>query len=164
MAKKITTLQEVFVDQLKDIYSAETQITKALPKLAKAAADAGLKDSFLAHLEQTKVHVQRIKDICESLKVKPTGKKCAATAGLVEEGEEAISEDATPELKDVMLITAARRVEHYEMAAYTSAIDAAKALGLAEVVKTLSSTLAEEKATDAKLAKASAPAIKAAKN
>jgi ferritin-like metal-binding protein YciE len=159
MAKKITTLQEVLVDQLKDIYSAETQITKALPKLAKAATDPDLKKGFLLHLEQTKVHVERIKGICDALKEKPTGKKCAATAGLVEEGEEAISENATPEAKDVMLITAARRVEHYEISAYTSAIDAARALGLSAAVKTLSATLSEEEATDAKLAKASGPAI-----
>jgi ferritin-like metal-binding protein YciE len=97
--------------------------------------------------------------VCESLKEKPTGKKCAATAGLVEEGAEAISEDATPEAKDVMLIAAARRVEHYEISAYTSAIDVAKALGLGAVVKTLSTTLSEEEATDAKLAKASVSAI-----
>jgi ferritin-like metal-binding protein YciE len=159
MAKIMTTLHEVLVDQLKDIYSSETQITKALPKLAKAATNPDLKKGFLSHLEQTKVHVERIKSICDSLKEKPTGKKCAATAGLVEEGGEAISENATPEIKDVLLIAAARRVEHYEIAAYTSAIDAAKALGLAAVVKTLSTTLTEEEATDAKLAKASGPAI-----
>jgi ferritin-like metal-binding protein YciE len=156
---KITTLEEVLVDQLKDIYSAETQIAKALPKLAKAATAPDLKQGFLLHLEQTKVHAERIKKICEGLNEKPTGKKCAATAGLVEEGQEAIDENATPEAKDVMLIAAARRVEHYEMSAYTSAMDAAKALGLNDVVKTLSKTLSEEEATDAKLAKASVPAI-----
>jgi ferritin-like metal-binding protein YciE len=159
MAKKITTLKEVFVDQLKDIYSAETQITKALPKLAKAATDPDLKKGFLLHLEQTKVHVERIKEICDGLNEKPTGKKCAATAGLVEEGQEAIDENATPEAKDVMLIAAARRVEHYEMSAYISAIDAAKGLGLSAAAKTLATTLSEEEATDAKLAKASVPAI-----
>jgi ferritin-like metal-binding protein YciE len=159
MAKTISSLHEVFVDQLKDIYSAETQITKALPKLAKAATNPDLKKGFLSHLEQTKVHVERIKGICDVLKEKPTGKKCAATAGLVEEGQEAIEEDATPETKDVMLIAAARRVEHYEMSAYLSAIDAAKALGLSAAAKTLAVTLREEEATDAKLAKASGPAI-----
>jgi ferritin-like metal-binding protein YciE len=159
MAKKITTLEEVFVDQLKDIYSAEVQIVKALPKLAKAATAPDLKKGFLEHLEQTKVHVERIKEICDDLDEKPTGKKCAATAGLVKEGQEAIDEKATPEAKDVMLIAAARRVEHYEMSAYTSAIDAAKACGLNAAAKTLASTLSEEEATDAKLAKASVPAM-----
>ena len=159
MATQVSTLQEIFVEELKDIYSAETQIIKALPKLAKAATDPDLKKGFLLHLEQTKVHAERIKGICESLKEKPTGKKCAATAGLVEEGQEAIEEKATPEAKDVMLISSARRVEHYEMSAYISAIALAKALNLSAAVKTLSTTLSEEEATDAKLAKASEPAI-----
>ena len=101
--------------------------------------------------------------ICEGLKVKPTGKKCEATAGLVKEGQEAIEEDATPEMKDVMLIGAARRVEHYEIAAYSAACDIAKSLGLTAVVKNLSATLGEEMATDGKLAKASVPAIAQAK-
>ena len=159
MSKKVTSLQEVFVDQLKDLYSAESQIIKALPKLAKAATAPGLKEGFKLHLAQTKEHAARIKAICAELKEKPTGKKCAATAGLVEEGSEAIEENATPETKDVMLIAAAQRVEHYEIAAYTSAINIAKALGLASVVKTLSLTLSEEVATDAKLAKANGPAL-----
>jgi ferritin-like metal-binding protein YciE len=159
MAKKVSTIQEILVEELKDIYSAEIQITKALPKLAKAATDPNLKKGFLLHLEQTKVHAERIATICKSLDEKPTGKRCAATAGLVEEGQEAISENATPEAKDVMLISSARRVEHYEISAYTSAISLAKALGLSAAVKALSTTLSEEEATDAKLAKASEPAI-----
>jgi ferritin-like metal-binding protein YciE len=159
MAKKITTLKEVFVDQLKDLYSAETQITRALPKLAKAATSPDLKKGFLLHLEQTKEHAARLKQICASLKVTPTGKKCMATAGLVEEGQEAIDESALPEMKDVMLIAAAQRVEHYEISGYTSAMSLAKALGFNNALKTLSSTLSEEVATDAKLAKASGPAI-----
>ncbi len=159
MAKKVTSLKEVFVDQLKDLYSAETQITKALPKLAKAATAPDLKKGFLDHLEQTKGHVERIKAICAELDEKPTGKKCAATAGLVEEGAEAIAENASPEAKDVMLIAAAQRVEHYEIAAYTSAISLAKVLGLNSALKTLSMTLSEEVATDAKLAKANGPAL-----
>jgi ferritin-like metal-binding protein YciE len=164
MAKEITKLTEVLIDQLKDLYSAEVQITKALPKMAKAATAPDLKQGFLLHLEQTKGHVKRIVSICESLKVKPTGKKCEATAGLVKEGQEAIDEDATPEMKDVMLIGAARRVEHYEIAAYTAAGDIAKSLDLTAVVKLLSATLAEETATDSKLAKASGPLISKAKS
>lgn len=159
MAKEITKIQEVLVDQLKDLYSAEVQITKALPKMAKAATSPDLKKGFLMHLEQTKVHAERIKSICEKLGEKPTGKKCAATAGLVEEGQEAIDEKATPEMKDLMLIGAARRVEHYAIAAYTVACDLAKALGETSALKVLSSTLSEEEATDEKLAKASVPAL-----
>jgi ferritin-like metal-binding protein YciE len=159
MAKKITTLQEVFVDQLKDLYSAESQIIKALPKLAKASTAPDLKKGFQLHLEQTKEHAARLKRICDSLKEKPTGKKCLATAGLVEEGQEAISENATPETKDVMLIAAAQRVEHYEIAGYTSACGLAKELGFNEALKALSITLSEEVATDAKLAKASGSAM-----
>jgi ferritin-like metal-binding protein YciE len=156
---KIASLQEVLVDQLKDLYSAETQITKALPKMAKAAGSPDLKKGFLLHLSQTKEHAVRIKAICDNLKEKATGKKCMATAGLVEEGQEAIDENATTEAKDVMLIAAAQRVEHYEIAGYTSAISLAKALGLTSVVKTLSTTLGEEVATDAKLSKANESAI-----
>ncbi len=161
---KISSLQEVFVDQLKDLYSAESQLIKALPKLAKAATAPDLKKGFLAHLEQTKEHAARIKKICDGLKKKPAGKKCRATAGLVEEGQEAIDEKAAPELKDVMLIAAGQRVEHYEIAAYTSACSLAKALDLPDALKTLSVTLSEEVATDAKLSKASVPAIAKAKS
>ncbi len=161
---KISNLQEVFVDQLKDLYSAESQLIKALPKLAKAAANPDLKKGFLAHLVQTREHAVRIKKICESLKVKPAGKKCQATAGLVKEGQEAIDEKALPEMKDVMLIAAGQRVEHYEIAAYTSACSLAKALDLTDAVKTLSMTLSEEVATDAKLSKASVPALAKAKS
>ena len=162
MPKEIAELKEVLDDQLKDLYSAETQITKALPKMAKAATSPDLKKGFLLHLEQTKQHVQRIESACASLGIKPGGKKCMATAGLVAEGKEAIEEKATPEMKDVMLIGAARRVEHYEIAAYTVASDIAKVLGLTSIVKTLSATLSEEMATDDKLAKASGPTLKKA--
>jgi ferritin-like metal-binding protein YciE len=156
---KVQTLKDILVDQLKDLYSAETQITKALPKMAKAATDPELKKGFLLHLKQTQEHVERIKAVCNELDEKPSGKKCMATAGLVEEGAEAISEKATPEAKDVMLIAAAQRVEHYEMAGYTSAIALAKALDLTSAVKTLSMTLSEEVATDEKLTKANGPAL-----
>jgi ferritin-like metal-binding protein YciE len=159
MADTITSLREVFVDQLKDLYSAETLIAKALPKLAKAATSPDLKNGFTAHLKQTKEHAARIKAICAALKEKPTGKTCQATVGLVKEGQEAIDEDALPELKDLMLIAAARRVEHYEISGYTSASELATTLGLKAAAKALSTTLAEETATDEKLAKASVPAV-----
>jgi len=160
---KIATLQDVFIDQLKDLFSAESQLIKALPKMAKASTSPELKKGFLAHLEQTKEHTARLQKIADSLKVKPTGKKCMATAGLVEEGGEAIDATATPEAKDVMLIAAGQRVEHYEISGYSSAISLAKALDLTAAVKLLSQTLSEEVATEAKLAKASGPAMKQVK-
>jgi ferritin-like metal-binding protein YciE len=157
--KETDTLKQVFVDQLRDLYSAETQITKALPKMAKAATSPDLKKGFELHLKQTEGHVVRIKTICEALGVAPTGKTCAATAGLVEEGQETIDEPATPEMKDVMLIGAARRVEHYEIAAYTGTCDLARVLELPDALKLLSETLSEEVATDDILAKANVPAL-----
>ena len=159
MSEEITSLRAVFLDQIKDLYSAETLIAKALPKMAKAAASPELKNAFKHHLEQTKVHAERIKSICAELKEKPTGKTCQATVGLVQEGQEAIDEDALPEMKDLLLIAAARRVEHYEMSGYTSACGLAKALKLTAVLKTLSTTLSEEKAADATLSKATVPAL-----
>ena len=159
MAKKISSLREVYIDQLKDLYSAETQIIKALPKLARAATAPDLKKGFKLHLAQTREHAARIKGICAAIKEKPTGRKCMATAGLVEEGQEAIKENATPEAKDVMLIAAARRVEHYEMAAYSTACAMAKALEFNNALRTLSITLSEEVATDANLSKVAGPAI-----
>lgn len=154
MFPEIASVHAVFVDQLKDLYSAETLIAKALPKLAKAAKSAELKNAFKHHLTQTREHAARLKEICASLKEKPTGKTCQATVGLIKEGDEAIDEDALPEMKDLMLIAAARRTEHYEMSGYTSACGVAKALGLKEIFKTLQTTLAEEKTMDATLAKA----------
>lgn len=162
MPTEISTVLQVLTEELQDLYSAETQITKALPKMAKAATSPDLKKGFLLHLEQTEKHVERIESICKKLGIKPGGKKCEATAGLVKEGQEAIDEDATPEAKDLMLIGAARRVEHYEIAAYSGACDLAKALGETHALKTLSETLSEEVATDAKLAEAFVPAVAAA--
>lgn len=159
MAEEIRSLHAVLVDQLKDLYSAETLIAKALPKLAKAAKSPDLKEGFKHHLAQTKVHVERLKSVCASLKEKPTGKTCQATVGLLKEGDEAIEEDALPEMKDLMLIAAARRTEHYEMSGYLSAAGLAKALGLKEAGKTLAETLAEEKAMDATLSKITTAAL-----
>ena len=159
MSEEIASLRAVLVDQLKDLYSAETLIVKALPRMAKASKSPELKAGFAHHLAQTKVHVGRIKNICASLKEKPTGKTCQATVGLIKEGDEAMEEDALPEMKDLMLIAAARRTEHYEIAGYLSACGLAKALGLKEVLATLSETLAEEKAADVALSKATTAAL-----
>ena len=159
MPAEISSLHAVFVDQLRDLYSAETLIVKALPKMARVVKAPDLKTAFKHHLAQTREHVARIKGICASLREKPTGKTCQATVGLIKEGDEAIGEDALPEMKDLMLIAAARRVEHYEISGYVSACGLAKALGLKEILATLTLTLAEEKAADATLSKATTAAL-----
>jgi ferritin-like metal-binding protein YciE len=144
-------LREVFIDELKDIYSAETQLVKALPKMAKAANSDALKNGFLGHLEQTKGHVERLKEIFASLGEKPTGKHCKGMEGLVEEGSEAAQEDYEGDAMDAALIGAAQRVEHYEIAAYGTVRAMAAKLGDDKVVRLLAQTLQEEKDTDVKL-------------
>ena len=148
---KMKTLQDLLVDHLKDLYSAENQLIKALPKMAKAATNPELKDGFTEHLEQTRGQVTRLESICEQLGVSPKGKKCAAMEGLVEEGKELMEEDAEPGVLDAGLIAAAQKVEHYEIASYGSARTWAERLGLEEAVRLLQETLDEEKATDEKL-------------
>ncbi len=151
---KISTLEDAYIEQLRDLYSAESQLVKALPKMAKAAHSDELKNGFLEHLEQTKGHVTRLEQIFEELDEKPTGKKCQAMAGLVEEGSETISEDATPAVKDALLIAAAQRVEHYEIAAYGTVKTFAQTLGHDDAAKLLDETLQEEVETDEKLTEA----------
>ena len=150
---KITTLDEVLADELKDIYSAETQLIKALPKMAKAAESNDLRKAFEKHLEQTRIHVQRIEEICSNLSIKPRGKKCVGMEGLLEEGKEVLQSDADPEPLQAALIGAAQRVEHYEIAAYGTARAHAKQLGYVKAVDLLSQTLEEEKQTDELLTK-----------
>ena len=150
---KINTLEDVFIDQLRDLYNAENQLVKALPKMAKAANARGLKDGFEHHLEQTKEHVNRLEKIFKKLEKKPTGKTCKAMQGLVEEGAETIGENATPEAKDAALIAAAQRVEHYEIAGYGSVRTYAKILGYDEAAEKLQTTLDEEAETDETLTK-----------
>jgi ferritin-like metal-binding protein YciE len=144
-------LKAIFVDELKDIYSAETQLVKALPKMAKAAGSNDLRSGFEKHLEQTKEHVARLEQIFDGLEEKPTGKKCAGMEGLIKEGGEAIEEDYEGEAKDAILIGAAQRVEHYEIAAYGTVRAMAEKLGERQAVTLLSKTLQEEKDTDEKL-------------
>ena len=148
---KITNLEEAFVEQLKDIYSAETQLVKALPKMAKAATNPDLKKGFSDHLEQTKVHVQRLEKIFQGLEEKASGEKCLAMEGLIKEGAETIDEDAEPAVHDAMLIAAAQRVEHYEIAAYGTVSKWAEVLGNEEAAELLAETLKEEEETDEKL-------------
>lgn len=150
---ELETLQDLYVDELRDIYNAENQLVKALPKMAKAASDENLKQAFTDHLEQTKGHVERLDKLFEKLGEKATGKKCKAMEGLVEEGKEMIEEDAEPQVKDAGLIAAAQRVEHYEMAAYGTVHAYAKLLGDDQAAKLLQQTLDEEGAADKKLTK-----------
>jgi ferritin-like metal-binding protein YciE len=143
-------LKELYIDELKDLYSAETQLVKALPKMAKAATSPDLKEGFEAHLEQTKGHVERLETIFEQLGESPKGKTCKGMQGLIEEGSEA-TEEYEGEVLDAALIGAAQRVEHYEMAGYGTVIAFAEELGESEHVSLLNETLEEEEETDAKL-------------
>ncbi len=148
---KLNSLSDLLHQELKDLYSAETQLVKALPKMAKAATNDELKAGFEEHLEQTKGHVERLEKSAEILGLKLTGHKCKAMEGLVEEGAEMIDEDAEDTVRDACLIGAARRVEHYEMAGYGVAQALAEALGHSDVAELLGETLTEEEETDAKL-------------
>ena len=143
-------LQELFVDELKDLYSAENQLIKTLPKMAKAATSDDLRAGFEHHLEQTKEHARRIEEICSELREKPTGKKCAGMEGLIEEGKEMMGE-FEDDVLDAAMISAAQRVEHYEIAAYGTVRTYAELLGHDRAVELLEQTLEEEKDTDQKL-------------
>lgn len=153
---EINSLQELLVEELQDLYSAEKQLVQALPKMAKAAANADLKAGFTAHLEETRVHVQRLEQAIRTLDEKPGGKTCKAMKGLVEEGAEAIEVEAPDALRDAKLIGAAQRVEHYEIAAYGTSCAFAEVLGLEDVAHLLQQTLDEESAADEKLTAVSA--------
>lgn len=144
-------LKDLYLEELKDIYSAETQLVTALPKMARAAHSPQLQESFNVHLEQTKVQVQRLEKIFDRLGEKPTGKNCKGMAGLIIEGEEMIHEKGEPEVIDAGLIAAAQRVEHYEIAAYGCARTYARMLGERDAEQMLQQTLDEEEATDRKL-------------
>jgi ferritin-like metal-binding protein YciE len=145
------TLRELFVDELRDLYDAENRLVKTLPKLAKAANREDLRSGFETHLEQTKEHVERLKQIIESLDEKPTGKKCPGMIGIIQEGEELMGEEFEGSVMDAALISAAQRAEHYEIAAYGCVHAWAKELGEDEAAELLEKTLNEEKETDAKL-------------
>jgi ferritin-like metal-binding protein YciE len=145
---KLETLHDLYVDQLKDLYNAEQQLVKALPKMAKAASSAELKAAFEDHLEKTKQHAQRIETIFEKLDDDATGKKCKAMEGLVKEGSETIEEDMEVGIKDAALIAAAQRVEHYEIAGYGCVRAYAEKLGYNDAAKLLGHTLQDEKDAD----------------
>jgi ferritin-like metal-binding protein YciE len=147
----VKTIDELLLDELKDLYSAEKQLTKALPKMARAAASQELRTAFETHLEETQGHVERLDKIFETLGKSPRGKTCHGMQGLVEEGSEMISELEKGAVRDAGLISAAQRVEHYEMAGYGSVREFATILGQKDIASLLDETLEEEKATDEKL-------------
>lgn len=148
---KLDTLKKLYVDELRDLYSAENQLIKALPKMAKGASSAELKQAFEDHLEQTKEHVERLDEIFSRLDEKPTGKTCKAMKGLIEEGSEMLEEDGEESVIDAGLIGAAQRVEHYEIAAYGTVRTFANLLGEEEAADLLQQTLDEEGETDKQL-------------
>lgn len=148
---KINDLHTLLVHELKDLYSAESQLVKALPKMAKAAHNQDLRRAFEDHLDETQTHVQRLKDIFKQLDYAPGGHHCDGMEGLISEGKDMIDEDAPEEVKDAGLIAAAQRVEHYEMAGYGCARTFARILGLDEIADILQTTLDEEGEADKKL-------------
>lgn len=144
----LETLHELLVDEIKDLYSAENQLTKALPRLAKAVQHPELRRAFEAHLKQTEEHVRRLERVAEKLEASPRGKKCGGMEGLIEEGKELIAERPDADVLDAGLIGAAQKCEHYEMAGYGTARTHAQQLGYTEVARVLQQTLDEEGAAD----------------
>ena len=149
--ESLEQLQQVLIDELKDLYSAEKQLVKALPKLAKAANDSELRQALVSHMAETEEHVTRLDRIAALLDMKLGGKKCAGMEGLIAEGNESLGEYEEAPMIDLAIISAARRVEHYEMAGYMTASEMAGALGHSDVVALLTETLDEEGAADEKL-------------
>jgi ferritin-like metal-binding protein YciE len=146
-----SNLREALVDEIRDLYNAEKQLTKALPKLAKSATSDELREAFESHLEETEGHVTRLEQVFELLDEKPRGKHCAGIAGIIEEGSELMQEDMEDAVMDACLIAAGQKAEHYEIGSYGTCIAWAEALNLTEVAQVLQETLAEEKAADEKL-------------
>jgi ferritin-like metal-binding protein YciE len=145
---ELETLKDLYIDEIKDLYSAEKQLIKALPKMAKAANDKNLQQAFRTHLKETQEHVSRLERICEELGVSPRGKKCVGMEGLIEEGNELIQEDPDPDVLDAGLISKAQHVEHYEIAGYGTIRTYARQLGFESQAELLQQTLDEEGRTD----------------
>jgi ferritin-like metal-binding protein YciE len=148
---EINSLRELYIDQLRDLYDAENQLIKALPKMAKEASSDELRQAIEEHLEQTRGQAERLEQIFEQLGEKAKGKKCKGMQGVIEEGNETLEEDMEEDTKDAALIAAAQRVEHYEIAGYGTARTYANLLGENEAAELLEETLNEEKETDQKL-------------
>src|SRR5262245_41799362 len=145
------TLHDAFIDELRDAYDAEKQLTKALPKLAKAATSPELRAAFESHLEETRGHVERLEQVFESIEEKPRGKHCDGIAGIIEEGKTVMEEEFDEPTMDACLIAAGQRAEHYEMAAYGTLVAWARGMGHSKAAKLLQQNLDEEKAADEKL-------------
>jgi ferritin-like metal-binding protein YciE len=145
------TIKDLLSDEIKDLYSAEKQLTKAIPKMAKGSTNPALKDAFTAHLEETRNQVTRLEQAAQLLEIKPTGKKCVGMEGCIGEGAEALDEEGDDNVLDLGLIGAGSRVEHYEMAGYLTAISLAQRLGAREVVALLKKSLGEEEGAEKKL-------------
>jgi len=148
---KITSLENLLADELKDMYSAESQLIKALPKMAKAVNSEDLRAIFEGHLKETHKHVKRLERICEQLEITPKGKKCLGMEGLIEESKDILKGNIEPEPLEAGLIGAAQRLEHYEIAAYGTARAHARQLGFMDVADQLAQTLEEEKKANDKL-------------
>lgn len=144
----LDSMEELFLNELKDVYNAEKQLVRALPRMAKAAQSAALQRAFTKHLRETEGHVERLERIFRALGETPRGKKCKGMEGLIEEGKEILEEEGEPEVIDAALISAAQRVEHYEIAAYGCLSTYAGLLGNDAANRLLQQTLAEEEATD----------------
>lgn len=147
----VTNIEELFADELKDLYSAENQLTKALPKMAKASTSTDLRGAFESHLEETEGHIKRLEKAFEILEKSPRGKTCHGMKGLIEEGSEMMKEVEKGATRDAAMISAAQRVEHYEIAGYGTVVAYARLLGQEEIADLLQETLDEEKAADEKL-------------
>ena len=150
---QLNNLKDLYLEQLRDLYSAESQLISALPEMANAASHSELKRGFQEHLEQTRQHKQRLDELFSGLGASPSGEDCEAMEGLIKEGQEILQMQGDSSVKDAALIAAAQRVEHYEIAAYGTVATFAEMLGRSEDKMTLGRTLEEEKATDEKLTK-----------
>jgi ferritin-like metal-binding protein YciE len=148
---EMSNLQDLLVDNLKDLYSAEQQLLKALPKVAKKVENEELREAITMHVKETEEHARRLEQIFQKLGDKPTGKKCKGMEGLIEENKELMGEDADPDVLDAGLIVGSQKIEHYEIAGYGSAVTFAKLLGDEESARLLAQTLDEEERTDKKL-------------
>ena len=158
----LNSIKDLLTAEIKDLYSAEKQLTKAIPKMAKGSTDAALKAAFAAHLKETQDQVARLEKASELLGIKPTGKKCVGMEGCIKEGAEALEEEGNDAVLDLGLIGAGSRVEHYEMAGYLTAISLAQRLGATEIVSLLNESLAEEEGAEKKLRTISKALLKTA--
>lgn len=148
---KLEGLHELFIEQLKDMYDAEKQLIKALPKMAKHAGNASLRSAIEEHLEQTRHQAERLEQVFEQLGMKAKGRHCAGMEGIIDEGEEMLEEDAPPAVRDAAIIAGAQRVEHYEIAGYGTLLAYAKDMNHREAVTLFQQTLREEEEADRKL-------------